>query len=141
VKRTRLPKDPPTLEQALTITQIRTWKEFCFVNHWRHALINKKFAGMTEEDANKRFDENPGWEEECDLREQANLTDAEHEHLKRFESLMDEYDEWEESQHPERRQAMDTLKQESQDILDKLKALYLEMGGDPNALRAGVADV
>ena len=54
-----------------------TDQEFDEKNRRRHFLIDKQHAGFTEEEMMRPFEGNPGWREECERREHANLTDEE----------------------------------------------------------------
>ena len=47
------------------------------------------FSGFTDEEKNRRFDQHPGWEAECERRHRQNLTDAEHAELKKLEEYTD----------------------------------------------------
>lgn len=64
--------------------------EFEAKNARRVALIGKQHSGFTEEESNRRFDEHPGWEQECERRYQANLTPEEHAELAELERWVEE---------------------------------------------------
>jgi hypothetical protein len=68
-----------------------TKKEFDKVNERRHELIDKQHSGFTEEESVRNFKEHPGWEEECERRYHANLTDEEREELAECQNIVMEY--------------------------------------------------
>lgn len=47
------------------------------INARRCDLIGKMYAGFTDKENARKFSEHPGWKEEVERRERANLTDAE----------------------------------------------------------------
>ena len=55
--------------------------EFDAKNARRLELIEKLHSGFTEEERMRPFADHPGWEEECERREQEALTPAEHAEL------------------------------------------------------------
>jgi len=58
-------------------------------NARRCDLIEKQYSGLTKEERSRPFADHPGWKEECDRREQANLSDAERTELAGLESALD----------------------------------------------------
>lgn len=76
------------------------------VNAKRGALIDKMYSGFTKEERSRKFADHPGWEEECDRRHHANLTDYERAELSLCEQIIDE---WEAPIWAERNAYMDEL--------------------------------
>jgi hypothetical protein len=68
-----------------------TDEEFQIKNRRRGELIEKKHSGFTDEEGKRPFSSHPGWKEECERREHANLTDAEREELARLQEECMEY--------------------------------------------------
>lgn len=62
------------------------------VNARRGVLIEKMFAGGTEEENARQFAEHPGWKEECERREHANLTDYERAELSLCEQVLSDWE-------------------------------------------------
>jgi len=61
------------------------------VNERRLELIDKEFGPPDPDRDGWRFDEHPGWEEECERRRRANLTDAERAELAECNRVLDEW--------------------------------------------------
>jgi hypothetical protein len=61
------------------------------VNERRLALIGKEFGPSDPERDGWRYDEHPGWREECGRRRHANLTDGERAELAECNRVLDEW--------------------------------------------------
>ncbi len=61
------------------------------LNDRRCELIAKMSSGFTPEERIRTFAANPGWKEECERREQANLTDAERVELAELTKVVDDW--------------------------------------------------
>lgn len=68
-----------------------TKHEFDIINARRGELIDKKHSGFTAEESSRRFDEHPGWKDECERRYRANLTDAERDEFEDLQRITGEY--------------------------------------------------
>lgn len=70
-----------------------TEDEFNVKNERRLDLIEKRHAGLTEEEGRRPFDEerHPGWKAECERRWHANLTDEERAELARLDTEVGAY--------------------------------------------------
>ena len=68
-----------------------TEQEFNEKNKRRIEIIDQMHAGFTEEERMRPFASNPGWKEECDRREHANLTDEERAELERLQDEVGDY--------------------------------------------------
>ena len=68
-----------------------TKAEYDELNARRHALIEQRHSGFTEEEQKRPFADHPGWKEECERRHQANLTAAERDELEQLQRITGEY--------------------------------------------------